>query len=363
MLNPAVAEVDDLRSTIEAQFTDEPVAESSAPEVEAPAEGVVEANIDAPEPKGDHPSDPARYADGKFKPIKDAAPEKAAPEQVSPSKDDQTKASAPASTPTVAPPAGWTAAEKAEWSKLSPAVQAAVSRREQEIANGGKQWSEEKRRYESVLAPIAEASGKRGLPVEQGIQLLVAAQNALDRDPISGIKRIAATYGVDLATLAGPAAEGSQQQPDIEALVRRAMQPILAPIQERFAGEEHQRQQSTVNIVTEFATAPGHEHFDAVQNELMAMIPSIKAVNPTWTPEKVLQDAYDRAVYANPTTRTAVLAAKQQADDAQRQTEAKARADKARRAAVSVTGSPSGSPSIQAKDSLRAEIEAAYSGG
>lgn len=366
MLNPGVAEADDLRSTIEAQFKDEAPAESPAPEVEAPepevATSVEQAEIPA---KGDHPSDPARYADGTFKPIKtEAAPDKAAPDKVSPSVDDQTKASAPASTPTDAPPAGWTADAKAEWPNLSAAVKAAALKREAEIANGGKQWSEEKRRYEAVLEPIAQASRTRGLPVEQGIQLLVAAQNALDRDPVSGIKRIAATYGVDLATLAGQApAEGREApQPDISMLVRQAVAPMLAPLQDRFAREEAQRQQMTVDLVTQFATSPGHEHFDAVQDELMALIPQIKAVNPTWTREKVLQDAYDRAVYANPTTRSAVLAASKQADEAQRQAEAKARAEKARRASSSVIGAPSGSPSTQAKDSLRAEIEAAFSG-
>jgi hypothetical protein len=367
MLNPAVAETDDLRSTIEAQFETEAPAESPAPEVEQPEHVEAEApEQEVVEPKADHPTDPARYADGTFKTTKtEAAPEKAAPEQVSPSKDDQTKASeVAAQTVTHAPPAGWTAAEKAEWQKLPPAVQAAVSRRETEIANGGRQWSEEKRHYESVLSPIAEASRRRGLSVEQGAQLLAAAQNALEENPIQGIKRLAATYGVDLATLAGTAAEGSREapQPDIEALVRRAVQPMLAPIQDRYAREETQRQQSTVDLVTTFATSPGHEHFEAVQDELMAMIPTIKANNPTWTHEKVLQDAYDRAVYANPTTRQAVLAAQQAEAEAKRQTEAKARADKARRAGSSVTGAPSGSPSTQAKDTLRGEIEAAFAG-
>jgi hypothetical protein len=371
MLQPDVAETDDLRASIAAQFeTEAPAAENPAPEVEAPeAEAVVNEQPEAEiiEPKGDHPTDPLRYADGTFKPTKtEAAPKEAAPDKVSPSKDDQTKASeVAAQTVTHAPPAGWTAAEKAEWQKLPPAVQAAVSRRESEIANGGRQWSEEKRRYETLIAPVAEASGRRGLDVGQGIQMLIAAQNALDANPIEGIKRIAATYGVDLATLAGQApADGSReaQQPDIEALVRRAVQPMLAPIQDRYAREETQRQQSTVDLVTTFATSPGHEHFDAVQAELMAMIPTIKAANPTWTHEKVLQDAYDRAVYANPTTRSAVLAAQQQEADAKRQADARARADKARRAASSVTGAPSGSPSTQAQDSLRAEIEAAFTG-
>src|SRR6185436_6074440 len=139
-----------------------------------------------------------------------------------------------AAQPAAAPPAGWTAAEKAEWSKLSPVAQAAVSRREAEISNGGKQWSEEKRRYEAMIAPVAESARARGMNAEQGLQTLMAAQRALDTDPVSAIRHIARSYGVDLANLAGNAANGSPetpQQPDITALVRQAVGPMLAPIQ------------------------------------------------------------------------------------------------------------------------------------
>ena len=317
----------------------------------------------SPTSKPDHPTDPKRYADGSFKPTKAAAT--GAATETPPSKDTQTQASTAAQT-AVAPPAGWTAAEKAEWSKLPPAVQAAVSRRETEMTNGGKQWSEEKRRYEAMIAPVAETARARGMTAEQGLQTLLAAQRALDTNPVDAIKHIARSYGVDLATLAGTqAANGSPeaiQQPDIAALVRQAVQPMLAPIQQRYAAEEEARQQSTVDLVTTFATSPGHEHFEAVEAELMAMIPAIKGINPTWNHDKVLQEAYDRAVHANPTTRAALQAARDAEAEQKRVDAAKQRANGARRAGVSVTGAPSGAPATQAKDSLRAELEAAFAG-
>lgn len=365
MLYPQ-SENDDLRATIEASYETEA---KTTPEPEVVEEPVAETpeEPEAKEEPGDHPTDPARRADGKFKPQKtEAAPEKAAPEtETTPSKDDQAKASEPAAqTAALNPPAGWTAVEKAEWSKLPPAIQAAVSRREAEMANGGKQWSEEKRRYETTLAPVAQAAARRGMRTEEGLQALMRAQDFLDQDAPNAIKWLAKSYNVDLATLAGQPAEvqSEARQPDISRLVQQAVMPYLAPIQERMQMEERQKQESTVNLVTQFAESPGHEHFNAVENELMGLIPAIKSANPSWSHEKILQDAYDRAVYANPTTRAAVLAAQQAEADAKRQADVKARAASARRASVSVTGAPSGNSGRTPKDSLRAELEAAFSG-
>lgn len=316
----------------------------------------------------------ARAADGKFvaKPAAKPAPDpKPAPEKVAAATDpnlpstDATKASEPAAqTVANAPPAGWTAAEKAEWSKLPPAVQAAVSRRESDMTRGGQQWSEEKRRYETAIAPVSQMARSRGVSTEEAIQRLTSAQSALDRDPASALRWLAQSYGVDLATLAGqPPADGSSAQNpnsvDIEALVRRAVGPVLAPIQQRFQREEQRQAEMTSKMVDDFAVASGHEHFDAVQQDIMDLIPPLRSRNPSWTPDQVLQEAYDRAVHANPQTRQALQAARETAAEEARRKEAGVRATKARSASVSITGAPQGTAAQGPRDSLRDEIKAA----
>jgi len=366
------AEGEDIRSMLEAGFKEQEAAPEISSEASSPPE-VADAPVVEESPtatagatiKDDHPTDPKRYADGTFKQTKaEAAAAKAAPAAEIPSTDAAKASEQPASTPAIAPPAGWTAAEKAEWSKLSPVAQAAVSRREAEIARGGQQWSEHKQRYEAALAPIAQAANRRGISTQDGITQLMAAQDFLDRDAPSAIKWLARNYGVDLATLAGqPPADGSRENPpapDISALVHQAVQPLLAPIQERMRAEAFEKEQSTVNLVTDFASQPGHEHFNEVQTELMALIPAVKAANPHWTIDKVLQDAYDRAVYANPTTRQALTAAQQQAAEAKRIADAKARTTQARSAAVSLTGAPTGTNGAEIKGTIREELEAQF---
>lgn len=360
---------DSLRGEIEAAFADTGGgdADGGADQGDGSDEVAVVPVADGDESSAERSADGrARGPDGKFI-EKPAAPEKVAAAQELPS-TDATKASEVAVQPVdVAPPVGWTAAEKAEWTKLPPAVQAAVSRREAEMSKGGQQWSEEKRRYEAVLSPVAEAARRNGLSTEQGLQSLLNAQSFLERDPLGAIKWLAQSHGVNLATLAGsPDDVSSAPAPDIEAIVRQAVQrsvaPIVAPIQQRWQQEEQRQQDTTTQMVVDFAASQGHEHFNAVEEEIMAMIVPLKERNPTWSPQQVLQEAYDRAVYANPVTRQSILTLNEQAAETKRREEAQQRATKARGAAVSVTGSPQGSAGNEPAATLRDEIMRAMTG-
>ncbi len=117
----------------------------------------------------------------------------------------------------------------------------------------------------------------------------------------------------------------------------------------------------TVQRVTAFASDPAHPHFDAVSAELMAMLPLLKASNPRATPEQLLQDAYDRAVWGNPETRRALEAQRLAEADAARRSTNSAEVNKARLASSSIRpGAPAGLPAAGPKDSIREELLAAW---
>lgn len=207
------------------------------------------------------------------------------------------------------------------------------------------------------------------MTTEAGLKSLLDAQSFLERDPAGAIKWLAQSHNVNLATLAGSPDEvpsAQSQQPDMQALVRQIVQqtvgPIVAPIQQRWNDDATRQQQMTVQGINAFATSPGHEHYNAVEGTIALLLPQIIEENPSWSNEQKLQEAYDRALYATPATRQAVLAAKESAAEETRRQEAAARATKARNAAVSVTGSPQGSAAPEAKGTLREEILAAMTG-
>ena len=65
-----------------------------------------------------------------------------------------------------------------------------------------------------------------------------------------------------------------------------------------------------------------------------------------------LEDAYNRAIYADPEIRSSLLAANQQATNGKRLTELNAKTERAKSAAVSVTGSPGGSKPLNGSGSV-----------
>jgi len=355
---PELPETDDLRSSLESLY-DAPAGGEVVPgdKVDAAPEGAIPDNETTEQREARIRDEKGRFAKADEAPDAKAAPAKTE----SPSLDNQAKASAaPAPTPADAPPVGWTADAKAEWSNLSPALKAAVLKREDEIAKGGQQWSAEKRRYEGVLAPLAQEGARYGLNAEQAAQTLLAAHHRLEKNPVDGILQLCNQYGVNPSTLAGqqPAEDSpQQQQPDIRELVRQAVAPILNPIQQRFMVED---QRLTQSIVEQFASS--HEHFEAVTDGIMEILPGIKAAYPHWTPQQVLQKAYDVAVYGNEEMRNSILGAKEREAEQVRIADAKKKAAQSRLAASSVTGSAGGQQAEAPKDSLRAEIEAAFAG-
>lgn len=312
--------------------------------------------------KSDKPRDPDT---GKFAPKTESteAPETAAPEQKSASPDIAAKASAPAvSTPQVAPPAGWTPDAKQAWAALTAviptlppevqasisAIQAAANKREQDISAGGRQWSEEKRQYETALAPIANAAKRHGISPAEGAQRLIAANDLLERDPQTGIMQLARAYGVDLATLvSNPPAPQPQ----------RFVDPMVPQLNQKVSTLESQLegflQTQTLGVVESFAQS--HPHYSAVDNELLELIPMVQRAEPGLPHSEVLQKAYDRAIWLNPSVRSAMLAEQNAAAEKantekaaevekQRIAAIQAKSTQSKKAAVSVKGSSTGAP-------------------
>ncbi len=61
----------------------------------------------------------------------------------------------------------------------------------------------------------------------------------------------------------------------------------------------------------------GKEHFGAVEQEMLAALPSVNQQMPNASPQEKLQRAYDIAIYANPKTRAALEAQQREAQQQQ----------------------------------------------
>lgn len=270
----------------------------------------------------------ARAPDGKFLP-KDSAPVTPDP-KLAPA-EDVTKASAQPSQ-AAAPPVSWAPDAKQAWASLSPAVQNAVLKREQEASSGIRQYSEQTKRYEQALAPIAQEAQKRGLTTEDGIQRLMDGQTFLETQPAQAILWLAQRNGIDLAELASnPPAIQQQARPD----------PVIAQVSQTVQTLEQRLQQYEFNanltVAQQFAASK--PYYADVEEQLPDFIREVQRIDPSLSGVELLEKAYERAIWLNPDVRAKVTAAERETAEKARVATVQAKATQATKAAVSVKGS------------------------
>ena len=270
-----------------------------------------------------------------------------APETVQDTPDQPSEAVAdPAVKLAIRAPASWSPAAKATFDKLPPEVQQAVAKREQEIDHGLRRKSEEVKRYEpleQLIAPRRALWAAQGMDEASAIKTLLAAQDLLERDPKQGLEFLARSYGVNLNT-AQPQGQPYQAQP------ARDSHPEIAALKQQLQVLQSQVQTAqTAPIVSQidaFQNDPANLYFENVRDDMAVLLHNGKASD--------LKEAYEMACWMRPDIRPFLQTTQAPAAPVQD------KAAQARRAAVSVTGSPGQTRVPKSNGSIEDDIRAAF---
>lgn len=308
-----------------------------------------------------------RSEDGKFvskepkdeQPVAEAKPEAEKPVEAKP--EEQPKPSG------IAPPQSWNAEAKARWDKLPAEDQAYIAQREGEVHRAISRLGQYAREMEPVGRVINEYADRLqqlNATPDQYIANLAYMDTWLSRNPVEAMKKIAETYNVDLNAIADPfALPADPHQQQLTAQLEAAMQKIdylerqVGDTRQRVVGreaQEHQARQSAYEQTVNEFFADKPDSKDLV-DDIELHIARLQRSDPTLTPKEMLQQAYDRARWANPTTRARLMQEQQAQAEKARLEEAKKAATTAKRAAaINVNGSvhQRGAPSMD--DDMRA---------
>jgi hypothetical protein len=164
------------------------------------------------------------------------------------------------------------------------------------------------------------------------------------------ILKLAQEFGADLR---GAAQQGNVQvSPQLQQL-QQEVQDLKKQREQEIALKKQQEDTALKSQVDAFSADPTHIYFETVKAEMAALLRGGIA--------KDLQDAYDRAVHANPQTRSALLS--QQKEEEKQVADKKAKAEAAKRAGSSLRGGPGPSAlkngQIKQPD-LRKALESAF---
>lgn len=273
-----------------------------------------------------------------------------------------------AETTSAEAPQHWPARDREFFAKQSPdvkswmlgrhkAMEADYTRRVQEVAHVRRESDELK----EIFKPFADAMASDGMTIPQAVRQLAAAHQKLVSDPVNGIHWLAQKYGIDLKQ----AADGSTQQGQLDPNVRM-LQEKIAQLEAGFNGQrsaqQEQEQKANLSKVEQFAEEKDAQgqllrpHFDDVAKDISMLLRAARDAGEQLS----LQDAYDRAIYANPNTRQKVLAAKDAERQAKETEERTRKANAARNAGFDVKGEGAATSVAAKTDSIRGDLEAAF---
>jgi len=334
-----------IEETMAAVF-DKAHATESAPAVSPPGDaGLPSVEHESEQPASSSPPDRQRGPDGKFI-AKDKAvdaPVEAAPAQKISDQPQEAKVDAPAPTQAVTPPTSWSQDAKAVWASLPPAVQQAVLKREQEASTGIKSYADKLKAAETlqgVIGPRAQMlAAQYGTP-EKGLETLFQLSDFASNDPAGFVRWFAQQRGIALDQLGTmQPTQSAPVDPHLAATQQRLGQLEALLISQQRA--EQERQTAELNSrIDAFKSDPKNSHFEELRQDMAKLIQGGLASD--------LSDAYEKAMWANPTVRAKVIESQRATEEATRKAEAEKKATEARKAAsinVATKGTVGASPS------------------
>lgn len=359
----------------------------AAPEAEDDLKSLLNAAFDEQEATPEAPEKPEvsgktreRGADGKFAKSEGAEPE--TPESPAAPDAEKPEVDAKPAEKTTEAPKHWSAPDQEAFKELTPKAQAAWLRRDQEMTADYTRKTQEiaslRRDYEPVqqiLKPYEDQIRGKGFTPASLIQAWSNVEIGL-ANPQTAPKLIAdiiGNYKVDRAQIAqllgltgagGTGGAGTETPP-----APNGAQPIIIPpeLQREFdalrnghqqvtqflTGQQEQQDRENLNrmnsTIAAFQDAKDdkgialHPHFAELEDQMVSLIVAARTRGRVMS----LPEAYETAVWANPSTRQKTLDGQHAADEAQRVAgekkktdEARAKAERARKASSSVTGAP-----------------------
>lgn len=266
-------------------------------------------------------------------------------------------AAAPAPAPTDTLPKSWRPELAEKWATLDPAVKAEVLRREEDIFRGIEAYKADAafgKPIKAVMDPYMPLLEQYGINPADQVRNLMNAHYTLSfgtpEQKAGLLRQLAQDYGIPLSG----ASDG--EAPFVDPQVK-ALQDELTQLKSQLAGFQRTQVQSVQerlrSEVEAFAVKPENDLFDKVAVDMALLIKADRNMT--------LEQAYQRATWANPETRQILLDRKLKADA---EAQAKAQQEHAARAAqaakATVKSAPKSASATTPSGSLDDTLKEAY---
>jgi hypothetical protein len=328
--------------------TDVNVADISAANETVVAETPVVETVEAPAPSIDEDlrsvwdkHNPARDETGKF-----LSKNPPAETPAEPNADRTAETVIEQAKPAIDAPISWSAEQKAKFSTLPPDLQGYIAQRDKESHDAITRAGQQIKAFEpigEVIKQYSDSFQRNGLQPHDAFARMMEVERMLDRNPRAAIEQIAKAYGVDLGQNEQPATPESAELAELRAKVAT----FESKLTEQERARENEVQTKLSREIADFAK--DKPHFEAVRHIMAGLMQSGAA--------ETMQDAYEKATYADPIIRQSILADQHKAEEAKRKEEEAKRVAAAKKAGgVNVKSSPGAAPAAKSNDAELWEI-------
>ena len=213
--------------------------------------------------------------------------------------EQQEQQAQPEPEPASPPPKTWPKEMHDHWGKTPKEVQDYWNTREKQMLDGLEQYRGDAtfaKQIKETLNPYMATINALGVDAPTAIKSLLNADYQLrvgsPSQKAQYFQHLAKQYGVDLGSV-GQSQEG---QPPVDPRLQQLQDELHGLKQIIQTGNQQQldeQRQKIQNEVNSFASDPKHPYFDEVSDEIVALLKN----------GATLEDAYEKAVWANPVTR------------------------------------------------------------
>lgn len=226
-------------------------------------------------------------------------------------------------------PTSWAKEHHEQWGKIDPQTQEYIELREKQMLEGLEQYKGDSgfgKQMREVTEPYKAFITSQGVDAPKAVQFLLNAHYRLSTaqpaDRQQYFAHLAQSYGIDLAAM-----QPAEPAPQIDPAVKALQDEVGQLRQNVTAREQAAINEGKAKITAEveaFSKDPKHQYFDECSEDIVALI---KAGH-------TLEQAYEKAVYANPVTRAKELSRLQADNEKTLREKSKTEADAARKASA-----------------------------
>ncbi len=251
-----------------------------------------------------------------------------------------------------AAPKAWSKEEKALWNDLPEAARAAITRREADTEKGVQELRTRYQDIDTAVAPYKAVMTQNNVTPGQAIsQLFKWHMELAGPNKVQAFQQLAKSFGIDPATIAAtPDAAEKPANVDPNNPIPENLRPVISGLESRIKTFEEQNAAAAQSAAkqTWVNWSKDKPHAETVRGLMAQLINGDLALIQAGQPQVSntinngsidMDAAYQAAIYAHPEVRTTLL----QEEQAKRDKETRAAAEKARKAGASVrSGAPAG---------------------